>query len=509
MAMERPLPQWSRPDDGAEFYLALFPREDVSALDRIVQVVLARRAAFVERWRHLHESRFGIHRECSYEAFQATYLPLLRSAVLRLAGGDITGFVTFGALLGAQLADAGVPFAVMVAQLSLLKESALYVLAMEPGGLDQALIFTVDKLLACGVTAAADGYYRTLHAPPRPNGAANAAGVLSTEPGAPTPWLFAGMIGRSEMMQRVFDHVRRLAASATPVLVVGETGTGKELVAHAIHACGPRRGGPLVAVNCAALPRDLIESEVFGYKRGAFSGALSEHLGLVRGAAGGTLLLDEVTEMGPELQAKLLRVIQERTVRPLGSVAEVPVDVRIVATTNRDPDAAVAAGVLRADLYYRLSAGKVVVPPLRERRDDIVPLVEYQMAALNARFPERAEGVCGITGDALVALLRYPWPGNVRELLNVLENAFLGARAQHIRVGDLGLPLPSEVRPLGGASGDVVTLREGERVLIERALRASGGNKRLASRLLGISRKKLYARIAKYALPSADDVDGG
>jgi two-component system NtrC family response regulator len=317
------------------------------------------------------------------------------------------------------------------------------------------------------------------------------------------------MIARSEVMHRVFDHVRRLAAGTTPVLVVGETGTGKELVAHAIHECGPRRGGPLVAVNCAALPRDLIESEVFGYKRGAFSGALSEHLGLVRAAAGGTLLLDEVTEMGPELQAKLLRVIQERTVRPLGSVAEVPVDVRIVATTNRDPEAAVAAGVLRADLYYRLSAGKVVVPPLRERRNDIVLLVEHQMAALNARFPERAEGVCGITGDAMVALLRHPWPGNVRELLNVLENAFLGARGQHVRVEDLGLPLPPEVRPVGGASGDVVTLREGERVLIERALRASGGNKRLASRLLGISRKKLYARIAKYALPGADDVDGG
>src|SRR5262245_60544605 len=193
MAMERPLPQWSRPDDGGEFYLALFPREDVSALDRIVQVVLARRTAFLERWHQLHESRFGIHRECSFEGFQSTYLPLLRSAILRLAGGDITGFVTFGALLGAQLADAGMPFAVMVAQLSLLKESTLYVLAMEPGGLDQALILTVDKLLACGVTAAADGYYRGGHVTPRPNGAGDAGEAASS----PTPWLFAGMIGRS------------------------------------------------------------------------------------------------------------------------------------------------------------------------------------------------------------------------------------------------------------------------------------------------------------------------
>jgi DNA-binding NtrC family response regulator len=505
MASGGSLPQWSGADDAAELYARLFAAGDIDAIDRVVDTIRARRATFVRCWRHLYEERLGVHRECAIEVFQATYVPHLRSAVLRVAGGDVAGFMTFAALLGAQVADAGVPFGVMVAHLNLLRESCLRVLALEPGGVDAVLVSAVDWLAVCGVTAAADGYYRGPRRVPPPAGGNGSAADVEPRLRAPVPWTFENMVGRSEAMQRVFEHIRRLAAGNASVLIAGETGTGKELVARAIHNRSPRRTGPFVAVNCAALPRELVESEVFGYKRGAFSGALGEHLGLFRAAAGGTLLLDEVTEMSPDLQAKLLRVLQERAVRPLGAVAEVPVDVRIVATTNRDPETAVAAGALRADFYYRLSAAKIVVPPLRERRDDLLPLVEHHMAALNERSAQGPQGVRGVASDAMVALLRYHWPGNVRELFNVLEDAVRAARSLHVRVEDLGLSLAPESRPRLPAGGEVVTVREAERALIERALRASGGNKLLASRLLGISRKRLYTRIAQYALATADD----
>jgi transcriptional regulator with PAS, ATPase and Fis domain len=303
------------------------------------------------------------------------------------------------------------------------------------------------------------------------------------------------MIGRSPEMQGVFTRIRRVASSGASTLVVGETGTGKELVGRALHLAGPRRERPFVAVNCAALPRELIESELFGYKRGAFSGAVGESPGLFRAAAGGTLLLDEITEMSQELQAKLLRILQERTVRPVGAMTEEAVDVRIIASTNRDPDEALRRGVLRADLYYRLAVGTIVVPPLRERRVDIPPLVEYHLAALNARHAD--ERVQGITEAALEALIDEPWLGNVRQLFNVIENAATMCTGM-IDVDDL--ELPSESRAFSGAptSEAVPTFQESERTLIERTLSFTGGNKVRAAQLLGISRKKLYARLARY-----------
>src|SRR5262249_41754821 len=203
-------------------------------------------------------------------------------------------------------------------------------------------------------SAAADGYYRWVQGPPRVVATPARAAEASAPSVPPMPGVFHGMVGRSADMQRVFEQIRRLGATSAPVLTAGETGTGKELIARAIHNEGPRRGGPFVAVNCAALPSELIESELFGYKRGAFSGAVADHVGLFRAASGGTLFLDEITEMSHELQAKLLRVVQERTVRPLGSVTEVPIDARIITSTNRDPQEILADRVLRSDLYYRL-----------------------------------------------------------------------------------------------------------------------------------------------------------
>jgi DNA-binding NtrC family response regulator len=296
-----------------------------------------------------------------------------------LARGDTAGFMALGRALGADLADAGFPFAVVVAHASFLKDGCARALADDPAALGEALL-ALEKPVSCLVTAAADGYYRRV----------NDERLTETPPDTtaeigPLAGFFHDIVGRSAAMQRVFGQIARAGAGTAPVLVLGETGTGKELAARAIHRSSPRREGPFIALNCAALPSELIESELFGHRRGAFSGAHADCLGLFRAAAGGTLLLDEITEMGPDLQAKLLRVLQERAVRPVGAVTEEPVDVRIVASTNRDPDAALRSGVLRADLYYRLCVTTVTLPPLRVRREDIPALVEYHLSVLNRR----------------------------------------------------------------------------------------------------------------------------
>ena len=315
---------------------------------------------------------------------------------------------------------------------------------------------------------------------------------------------FHGVVGRSSAMRQVFELIDRVALTDAPVLIVGETGTGKELIARAIHERGSRRAGPYVPINCAALPRDLIESELFGYQRGAFSGALVDHLGLIRAAGGGTVLLDEITEMSPALQAKLLRVLQEGTVRPVGSLTEMPVDVRFIASSNRDVDAALRAGHLRPDLYYRLAVGVISVPPLRERGDDVALLIDHYLAVLNQRYRTTVlTGLRGIATDALALLLSRAWPGNVRELFNVLERSFIASPAQHIQRKDLSLSPFGEfdAAPFAASAGlPASTYAESERALIERTLDLAGGNKARAARQLGISRKRLYARIAKYEL---------
>jgi hypothetical protein len=228
--------------------------------------------------------------------------------------------------------------------------------------------------------------------------------------------VFHGIVGRARMMRRLFEQIGRVAVGSGPVLVLGETGTGKELIARAIHGAGPRADGPFIALNCAALPRELIEAELFGYKRGAFSGALVERPGLFRAATGGTLLLDEVTEMAPELQAKLLRVLQEQTVRPIGAVVEEPIDVRVVASSNRDPARALGTGLL-GPIYYRLSVTTLVVPPLRDRCTSHRLWSSLRHCQAPRRPPARPRCM------ASTAMLARPrgWPGNVRELFNVVD----------------------------------------------------------------------------------------
>src|SRR6202011_110289 len=218
-------------------------------------------------------------------------------------------------------------------------------------------------------------------------------------------------------MRALDKRIESAGQTRGTVLIVGESGTGKELVARAIHECGVDAGAPFVALNCAALPTHLIESELFGYKRGAFSGANTEYLGLFRAAEGGTLFLDEITEMSVETQSKLLRALQEHKVRPVGATAEVTINTRMIASTNRNPEEAVQRGFLRQDLYYRLQAAVLRMPPLRERIEDVKPLAEHFIDFFNEKFPRKVP-VVGLDDGALAAMRNYTWPGNVRELSN-------------------------------------------------------------------------------------------
>ena len=283
------------------------------------------------------------------------------------------------------------------------------------------------------------------------------------------------------------------------MLIVGESGTGKELVARAIHESGPNPHAPFVALNCAALPRDLIESELFGYKRGAFSGANTEYLGLFRAAEGGTLFLDEITEMSAETQSKLLRALQERKVRPVGATAEIHVDTRTIASTNRNPEEAVQRGQLRQDLYYRLQAAVLKMPPLRDRLEDLKPLAEHFIDFFNEKFPRKVP-VVGLDDDALAVMRSYTWPGNVRELSNAIEGAFTFGSSGTIRCEDLpsGMTGLAPAKVAVSSESNLASYSDAERDLIQRALQMAEWNKAKAARILGISRKKLYARITKY-----------
>jgi DNA-binding NtrC family response regulator len=300
------------------------------------------------------------------------------------------------------------------------------------------------------------------------------------------------IVGNAKSMEAVFDRIVAASGSSASVLILGESGTGKELVARAIHYTGKFKSGPFVAVNCAALPESLIESELFGHTKGAFTGAAGESMGLFRTAHGGTILLDEVFEMPPDVQVKLIRAIQQRTVRPVGGMSEVPIDVRIIANTNQDPTKLLEKGGLRKDLYYRLSVINIRVPPLRDRPEDIPILIEHFKARLAKTY---GFGIGPIESEAMDMLMLYPWPGNVRELENVVEQWFAMERRDSVAVADLPEELTSSSRETAVVdNGDVtlMPLQEAERALALRAMQAAGQNKSKAANLLGISRKKLY-----------------
>ncbi len=312
-------------------------------------------------------------------------------------------------------------------------------------------------------------------------------------------------VGRSAPMTALYELVHRVAPTRSGVLIAGETGTGKELVARAIHRESGRQG-LFVAINCAAIPPDLLESELFGVRKGAFTGADRDRTGRFELASGGTLFLDEVTETPPALQAKLLRVLQEGTVERLGSHQPVPVDLRVVAATNRDPAAAVAEGRLREDLYYRLNVVRVDVPPLRERGDDVGLLARHFLESYCAeigRQPPR------LGADALERMRRYRWPGNVRELQNTMERAAVLCPGGVVDAAQLPVELSAETAPAAAPATEAETWEDLEmqprvealeRRLIGQALEQAGDNKAGAARLLRISERSLWYKIKKYGL---------
>jgi DNA-binding NtrC family response regulator len=305
------------------------------------------------------------------------------------------------------------------------------------------------------------------------------------------------LVGGSPGMTRVKEVIATVADSDSPVLIEGESGTGKELVAAAIHRQSGRAKGPFVPVNCSAIPADLMESEFFGHVRGAFSGAVADTLGLFRSAHGGTLFLDEVAELSPTLQGKLLRVIQEKEIRPVGSTKTHAVSVRMIAATNKNLETVVQNGSFRQDLFYRLNVVRILVPPLRERKGDIPALITYFLRRFNERF---RRDVKGIAPDAITALTAYDFPGNVRELENLLERAYaLGARDEIERANLPELAARSDALVVT-VDEPIPTLDQAERDLIARALARFRNDKEQAARALGLTVRTLYRRIKKFGL---------
>ncbi len=310
-------------------------------------------------------------------------------------------------------------------------------------------------------------------------------------------WGLTNIVGSSPPMKQVYDLVRAVADTSALVLLQGETGTGKELIAHAIHQLSPRKKAPFVRVNCTALPDTLLESELFGHERGAFTGAVRGHQGRFEQADGGTLFLDEIGDISPAMQAKLLHVLESSEFRRLGGREPVRSDARIVAATNRNLRASVTEGSFRNDLFYRLNVFTIVLPPLRDRRSDIPALVQHFLK----RFADRsARPAVGVSAAVMSRLVAYSWPGNVRELEHVLERSLILCKGPEIQAVDLpeqGLPVSPPAPGAPAGAGLVHALRSYERHMVMAALREAGGVQARAARALGISRSNLHYRIRK------------
>ncbi|ABC81779.1 sigma-54-dependent transcriptional regulator [Anaeromyxobacter dehalogenans] len=305
---------------------------------------------------------------------------------------------------------------------------------------------------------------------------------------------FRDLLSKSPAMQAVFELARTAARSNSTILVLGESGSGKEVLARAIHQESPRAEGPFVAVSCAALTESLLESELFGHEKGAFTGAIARRKGKFEAAHGGTLFLDEVGDIGSKLQLDLLRVLEERRFHRIGGNESVDVDVRIIAATNRDLKRAVGEGKFREDLFYRLNVIPILIPPLRDRREDIPLLVESFVERLSVEMKKRLDGV---SSEAMSALMAHDWPGNVRELRNILERGAVVCTGPVIQLPDLGLPGKPDAAP---RPGTLASLEEVERRHVSAVLAHTGGNVSQSARILGIDRVTLYNKMRKWGL---------
>jgi DNA-binding NtrC family response regulator len=319
------------------------------------------------------------------------------------------------------------------------------------------------------------------------------------------------LVGSSKKMQEMFAMIERVAPSTVSVLITGESGTGKELVARTLHELSPRRGKPFVAVNCAAIPETLIESEIFGHEKGSFTGALERRAGCFELAEEGTLLLDEIGEMPVGTQAKLLRVLEDRKLRRLGSKVETPMNVRVLAATNKNPEEAVADGHLRGDLYYRLNVFNLHMPPLREHKEDIPAIIEALLADMNSKHGREVKGV---DGEMLARLMAHDWPGNVRELRNTIERAVILCGEGYMETRHLPPTFGQRFMRADPASNNHdsgvhveigSTVDEAERMLILKTLESTRNNKTRAAEILGISLKTLHNKLKEYGSASSSE----
>ncbi len=313
------------------------------------------------------------------------------------------------------------------------------------------------------------------------------------------------MIGQSRAIRRAIRLIEKAASTNAPVIIIGESGTGKELAARAIHEKSSRRDRPYVAINCSAIPDTLVESELFGHERGAFTGADRRHEGCFERASGGSLMLDEITEMRADMQAKMLRVLEERKVLRLGASREIPVDARVIAATNRPLPQAVHDGYLREDLYYRLNIFTIELPPLRDRMEDLPLLADHFIKQFSRAYSKNIEG---IDQECLQALKSNPWQGNIREFRNVIERAVIECRTPTLSVADLPVTPDPPAGPVSGPDSCFLvrfgtSLRDIEREAIVKTLAFVGGNKARACKLLGMSRRNLYNRLEKYRMQRA------
>jgi transcriptional regulator with PAS, ATPase and Fis domain len=307
---------------------------------------------------------------------------------------------------------------------------------------------------------------------------------------------FENIIGQSARMREIFELVAHVSDLAVNILIVGESGTGKEMIARAIHQNSARAAKSFIPINCAAIPETLLESELFGYVRGAFTDARKDRRGLFQAASGGVLFLDEISEIPLSLQAKLLRVIEDKEVRPLGTNQGEKVDARLVSACNRDPELLVQEGRFRQDLYYRLNVIRIDLPPLRERAEDIPVLIEHFMRKFSAQVQHKLDG---IEPEALTALINYHWPGNVRELEHTIERAVLLGKESRIGLQDFppSLVARNNVLPLADAIAKSYTLKDLEKEYIMRAMETVGGNKTEAAKILGVDRNHLVSQAGR------------
>jgi DNA-binding NtrC family response regulator len=496
----------SRPGMPRHFHLLW--DEDLEEMRPIFKAIRDRRSEVIATWYQLYTLHFGDARTLSEAEFSRIFEPALFRNKNDLLEMNMDRYAEDVRSLGKFLAERGVPLQEIIASLHLFEEAAQKVFPREPP-LTLETYAKFDKLSHIRIILLVDSYFRVLSATSgtRIEALEQEAARLAHDERS----RFHGLVGMSPVMRALYKRIEAASKTRGTVLIIGESGTGKELVARALHEAGARSKASFIAFNCAAIPKDLIESELFGYKKGAFSGANAEYPGLFRAAEGGSLFLDEITEMGAETQSKLLRAIQERSVRPVGSTREIPVDVRLIASTNRDPETAVRSHVLREDLYYRLQANILRVPPLRERLEDVPLLVEYFIALFNDSLG-RSVVTIGIEDRALHAMSCCEWPGNVRELANAIESAMTFGTGTLIQLEDLPASIsriepsssaqPPSLQPSGAALG---TFAEVERDLIRRALETCEWNKVHAAAMLKISRKKLYAKIDKYRLDRPGD----